>query len=193
MDGYTNPVKLLAAVLSLILAQGPIITGHRSTRAHGTAGPNLGATISAGYTNSSSILSCSSTYATVGGPQSSLGGRFYVTNFGFAIPSGATIAGVTAKIWHWDETGNGGMVDNIVQLVKGGTVTGSNLASVSMWAAGSPEQFTYGGTGNLWGGTFTPADINAYNFGLTFLAKNTDGVDGTATIGIRCVQLTVTY
>lgn len=193
MDSYPYSVKFLAVFLSLLFAQGPIITGHRSTRAHGTAGPNLGNSITAGYANSSRILACNTGFATTGISQNSTGGSFTVSSFGFAIPVGATIAGISVSIQHEDITGNGGVKDSVVQLIKGGVTVGSNKASASIWDAGFPETFSYGGIADLWGAAWLPSDINASNFGLKFVGNNTDAIDGMATIGIACVQITVTY
>src|SRR5271165_7562285 len=119
MDGYANPVinPLLTIILSLCLAQGPIITGHRGVRSHGAETRNPG-TVTLGYTNSASIAKCDGTFATATVNASSIGGHFVASNFGFSIPSGATIAGITAYITHWDESGNGGMQDYLVQLEK---------------------------------------------------------------------------
>ena len=64
--------------------------------------------------------------------------------------------------------------DMAVSLVKGGTVSGSNLASPAAW--GTTDVYTvYGGPTNLWGQSWTLADVNAANFGLAFSARVQNG------------------
>ena len=61
-------------------------------------------------------------------------------------------------------------VDNSVRLVKGGTITGSNYAKPTVsWPTGDTYE-TYGGATDLWGTTWTPADINDPNFGVVLSA-----------------------
>ncbi|MES2342304.1 MAG: hypothetical protein V4597_11545 [Pseudomonadota bacterium] len=55
---------------------------------------------------------------------------------------------------------------NIVSLVKGGTVSGSNLSTGATIPATDTDTYTsFGGTSNLWGLTLAVADVNASNFG----------------------------
>lgn len=99
------------------------------------------------------------------------------TGFGFSIPSYASVCGVEVMV----EKSAGGLglgssiIDNAVYLVKGGGVTGSNQASGSSWSA-SDGLATYGGSGSLWGATWTPAEINSGDFGLAFSARLRTGV-----------------
>ena len=188
-------MTLLRTFLALLLAfQTPIMgTGARRIFIpHGTAGPNNAGTAS-GWTNSSNATACNGLFATNIVGQGSQSLNFTVSNFGFAVPGNVTIKGVSASVTHKDITGNGGIYDVTVRLEKAGVATGNNLASGTGWAAGSSETFTYGGISNLWGATWTSSDINNSGFGLLFTAKNTDLIDGNATIGIDCITLTVTY
>lgn len=112
-----------------------------------------------------------------------------VTNFGFSIPSTATIQGVTATVNRLASGLNvtvGGLVnltatvtDNSVRLAGTG-VTSSNLASGAAWP-GSAANATYGGTSNLWGATLTPAIVNDPSFGMA-LAANLNGSQATVVI-----------
>jgi len=93
------------------------------------------------------------------------------TNFGFDIPASATIDGI--EFWvlrSRSSSGSGNARDNSVRLVKGGTVVGNNKAYTSTnWGTGL-DWIGYGGGNDLWGTTWTPADINASNFGAVFAA-----------------------
>lgn len=90
------------------------------------------------------------------------------TNFGFSVPVGATILGVTASFNRKRDALGGVVSDNAVKLVKGGTVTGDNKAGQS-WSTTQSTQ-TYGGPIDLWGTGLTVADVNASNFGVAISA-----------------------
>lgn len=94
------------------------------------------------------------------------------TNFGFNIPSSATILGVKAEVERrFDQAGGGAcqIYDNAVRLIKGGTIQSTDKSNVSTWPSSDAYQ-TYGGATDLWGTTWTPAEINASDFGFTISA-----------------------
>ncbi|HEY6900118.1 MAG TPA: T9SS type A sorting domain-containing protein [Puia sp.] len=129
-----------------------------------------------------------------------------LTDFGFAIPSAATIVGVTASETRQATGLNatllgftlfGSVVDNSVKLVGAG-VTSSNLASGSGWS-GTSSTVTYGGASNLWGAALTPAIVNDPTFGFAHsvnLNGNSNALLLTSLIpgaNIDNVTLAVTY
>ncbi|HEV8000288.1 MAG TPA: DUF1559 domain-containing protein [Planctomycetaceae bacterium] len=85
-----------------------------------------------------------------------------LTNFGFNVPAGATISGITATLV---TTGSNDPIGGAgIQLTKNGTTTvGSAPAATSGWSSGT---VVIGGASSLWGTTWTPADINSGGFGL---------------------------
>jgi Tfp pilus assembly protein PilX len=85
---------------------------------------------------------------------------------------------------------NGALKDDTVQLLKAGAPVGSNKASSSTWGTSS-STITYGSSSDLWGTTWTAADLNASDFGLRFTAKNVAAA--TATASLDWVTVTVTY
>lgn len=88
------------------------------------------------------------------------------TNYGFNIPAGATINGITVQI-NREGSANTlglGVRDSVVKLVKGGTVVGTNKAVTGTTWGTTFSTVTYGGTNDLWGTTWTPSDINSANF-----------------------------
>lgn len=116
------------------------------------------------------------------------------TNFGFSIPSGATINGVTVEIERMttNNTAARNTIDNIVKLVKGGTISGTDKADVvSKWPI-ADAYATYGGASDLWGLTLTDSDVNASTFGIAISANTTS--DG-ATINARIdhIRITIDY
>lgn len=93
------------------------------------------------------------------------------TDFGFAVPLGATIDGVEVAVEKM-EAFSGVTFDVEVRLVKGGTVAGDNKADLGdPWQAGM-EVKTYGGAADLWGLALTPADVNASNFGVVISCED---------------------
>lgn len=103
-----------------------------------------------------------------------------VTNFGFTIPTGATIDGYEFTI---ERSTNGTTTgqDRQIKLVKDSAVTGSDDKSTGVdWNNGGVDTtVTYGGPADVWGmigiSTLTPADINATGFGLAISAKRISG------------------
>lgn len=106
--------------------------------------------------------------------------------FGFGIPSNAVIDGIKLEMQVPSSTrwanGNGGM-----KLKKAGAFVGNNKDGT---ATVSGDVFTYGGTTDLWGTTWTPAEINAANFGFGFWATFTSSPNDFA-IAIDYVRITV--
>lgn len=111
-----------------------------------------------------------------------------VTGYGFAIPTTATILGITVTIGRRSATD--GVADDLVKLCKAGTIGGSSKNVVGNWPALLTRQ-TYGGAGDLWGNTLAPADVNNAGFGVALAAI---GTGGAAEPGfIQRPGITVTY
>lgn len=114
--------------------------------------------------------------------------KLYAYRFYFAIPSGATINGITVEIEGYGAFGTSKPAN--VQLSKNTwTATGDDLGSATNWAT-SAEIRTFGGPTELWGTTWTPEEINANAFAVQF-ANQATGND--ADIYIDYIRVTVTY
>lgn len=118
-------------------------------------------------------------------PASSLGDALQVTGFGFAIPANATIAGIVVKAY---VAGTGSIYDFHSFLVKAGVLVGTNHAAHSHWGAIIAPQ-SYGGAADLWGTTWTPADINNAGFGALISPAADFGAPGTANIDYISIQV----
>lgn len=116
------------------------------------------------------------------------------TNFGFAIPAGSTINGITVEIWKQAIVGPGNPTDVDVTILKGGVATGTNLGHTGAgngWlSAGGID--TYGGSTALWGTTWAPADINATNFGVQISCVEWTGGANTSA-GVDFIRITIAY
>jgi cysteine-rich repeat protein len=158
-----------------------------------TAGPNSPGTVvsdasfgTAAWSDPANAQASDDAYATTspgGFPTQYLKG----TNFGFSLPAGAVIIGISATVERTSAAGT--VFDASVRIVKGGTVTGSEHANPpsSFWPdmdAVAP----YGSTSDLWGTAWTGTDINASGFGLAISAE-----DSFDTAAVDQVTLTVTY
>jgi hypothetical protein len=100
---------------------------------------------------------------------SSGGGNGYTdyidsTNFGFTIPSDATIIGIKVEIKRKKSAGS--WTDNTAKLMKAGVIVGDTKNSAVGATHPSVEVAAKGGITDLWGTTWTPSEVNASDFGF---------------------------
>lgn len=113
------------------------------------------------------------------------------TNFGFDIPSSATITGIEITT-ETSETGGTYVHSGNARLVKNGTISGGTKFLGSF--TGSDTVSTAGSSSDLWGQTWLPSDINSSNFGLVYSVSDSGGVPGgVSTINLDHVQIRVYY
>jgi hypothetical protein len=110
------------------------------------------------------------------------------TGFGFSIPTGATINGISAAVIRHATVGST-VSDATVTLLKGGVVSGNNKASATLYGT-TDATATYGGSADLWGLTLLASDVNASNFGIVF---NVQSSGAAATADVDSITLTVFY
>ena len=156
-------------------------------------GASVGGVGTVAWTSPGSITADDSSYATCALTSSAQSNYLSGTNFGFSIPAGSTINGIQVSIMRESSSSNSPYVrDTVVSLIKGGTVTGANRAATSTNWPNSMTAAGYGTTSDLWGTTWTPADINASNFGVA-LSASSSGSGSTRTASVDYMQITVTY
>lgn len=161
-----------------------------------SSGPNSPGTVAndsssvggVAWSNTSFALTSNDQYATV--LISPFGSSYFLkcTNFGFSIPSGATINGVIVGVECWSEQLLA--TDYNVNLVKGGTPSGDNKAYNPDITTEST--ITYGGISDLWGLTLTPTDINSSTFGAAWAGINSSP-KFSSRIYIDTITITVYY
>ena len=110
------------------------------------------------------------------------------TNFGFSIPTGATINGIVVEIER--KTDNAFIKDNAVRIIKGGNIGTTDKSLVANWS-GTEAYFTYGSSSDLWGETWTADDINASTFGVGLSVIFNGGT--TSTNSVDHIRITVYY
>lgn len=115
--------------------------------------------------------------------------KLRASNFGFSVPTGATVMGVTVEIERQAANANRHAEDNI-QLLKAGSESGTNKSTGA--AIPTTKGFgTYGGPNDLWGNTLAPSDVNNSGFGVSFkILRNSSQ---TTTTSVFRVRVTVEY
>jgi len=130
-----------------------------------------------GFTNPANAYASNNTYATSAG--SSIGDgtpsehNYY--NFGFEIPDGATVEGVVVELEDKIQSEPNGTTTSNLRLLK----TSGERSVVFSEVGGdnyetnpstTEEYRPHGGVSDLWGRTFTPAEINSTDFGARIRA-----------------------
>ena len=129
--------------------------------------------------------------------------------FGFAIPAGATINGITVGIEKYQQsgtgTGSGNIKNSEIKLLKAGVIGATNRAdTVTSWQVQSPSGWAstpsapveVGGPADLWGDTWSSTDINNASFGVVLAALVTrTGGKGAAALraNVDQILITITY
>jgi hypothetical protein len=109
------------------------------------------------------------------------------TNFGFAVPAGAVIVGVTCNV-ECHETGTGSS-NYTAQLITDATPTLIGASQTSGTVNGTtPTVYAVGSASNLWSATLTPAAVNSSTFGVAVWSTDT-----TNTLLVDYVALIIEY
>ena len=114
------------------------------------------------------------------------------TNFGFEIPTGATINGILVEIERSERSGFGSVYDSEVKIVKAdGSIGTTNKADTATAWTGTDSYFEYGASDDLWGETWSVTDINDSDFGAVLAANVFSGLFVNA--GVNHIRITVYY
>jgi hypothetical protein len=154
----------------------------------GADDPSIG---TVAWSNPGSITASDDSRATADLPAVATTHYLVATDFGFNIPLTATVTGIQVE---WEKSlnsGAGALADSAVRIVKGGIVGSNDRSDGSTWPS-TDTYVAYGTTNDLWGTTWTPADINASTFGAAIAAVETIPLR-SASAGIDYVRLTVSY
>lgn len=108
------------------------------------------------------------------------------TSFGLSVPTEATITGISVQM-ACVKRDNTTISDYRVELIKEGVVGGTNEARFKDLPYPNEETRTWGNSTNLWGRTWTPAQVNSSTFGVAFAAQ------GYGLLKVNGFTLTVYY
>ncbi|MEO8332273.1 MAG: DUF6701 domain-containing protein [Gallionella sp.] len=145
------------------------------------------------WVNPANAISSNNVYATAANViRNTTTNYLNCTGFNLNAPTGAIISGITVYVER--KTSGGTIRDAFVYLIKGGTIsTALNAATTTNYPTADAIE-AHGGQTNLWGTTWTVAEVNAANFGLAFSAKNTSTTSTTnRTISVDHIQVRVDY
>lgn len=115
------------------------------------------------------------------------------TGFNFAaVPVGAVITGIT--VYAERRTSGGTIRDAFVYLIKGGAIsTAFNAATTTNYTTTDTIE-AHGGSANLWGTSWTEAEVKAANFGVAFASRNTSTTStNNRTVRVDHIQVRVDY
>jgi MSHA biogenesis protein MshQ len=142
-----------------------------------------------------SVTTQDNVYASATANNSQITNFLKCTGYNFAIPAGAIINGITVGPW---VNATRTFTVNAMQLVKTDVIQPTNLGAGTNIPNGggallpAPTQLTFGSATNLWGNTWTAADINAATFGAAFAAQR-GAFNSVQTVAVDAMPITVSY
>lgn len=155
-------------------------------------GANLTGVGTTAWSNPGNITSAGTPFATVAPGPGGTSNYLLASNYGFSIPDNAIINGIQLTIRRSSTQSAGtGNRDNQVRLFKNNNLEATNKSVGGVYPTGLTNQ-SYGNATDLWGSTWTAADINNAGFGAALSVNNTRFL-GAATATVDFMQITVTY
>ncbi len=118
------------------------------------------------------------------------------TQLASSIPAGSTINGITVKLerYHGDAGETVTITDSAIYLTKDGTTTvGSNKSAGATWPLSDSNILseTFGSSSDLWGTTFTAAEVNASTFGVMISPNINFSLGGSVGNQVRIDQIVI--
>ncbi len=137
----------------------------------------------------SDVYSSNDVYATISlGAPSSIGHYLTATGFNINVPTTATILGIIVEVEKRQISGS--VKDYAVRVIKSGSIGSTDRSLATTWPT-SETVVSYGSGGDLWGTTWTPAQINAVDFGVAIAAQ--DNIIGGSLGWVDHIRVTVFY
>ncbi|MCX6809085.1 MAG: Ig-like domain-containing protein [Candidatus Berkelbacteria bacterium] len=193
MTTIAIPSSLVMGMMTVSKAEAANSTAALTTFVDNSVNGTVG---SFAWTNPANAKTSDNTYA--GTTLSSSGSRTHyleATGINPTIPTNTTVTGIVAKIERHQSCTSGSctsvVTDDTVRLVKSGTVVGNNKADAATAWGTSDTTVTYGGTTDLWGTTWTPAEINNASTGVVLSA--TRGSGGSRDLFVDTISMIVYY
>lgn len=163
------------------------------------SGPNNGAQFTndgtgAAWVNPSNAQTSNSVYTTVTAARRMVvdSGGLVCSHFDFSIPAGSVIDGIKLELQRKYAGGGGSVTDLGVSLTKDASSPTGSTSDSNAWTT-SLAYYTWGGPTDLWGETWTPAEINDDGFGSINSATVGAGALASCVAYIDHVRITVYY
>lgn len=159
-----------------------------------TSGPSTCVSLGGGnqnWTNPNRAQLQDASYATASVNDGQLTDPLQCTGYGFAIPAAAVINGITVTVWRL-ASNNACCIDAQMQLVKAATIQPTDRSTGTFYPSANTAE-AHGSATDLWGTTWTPADINNANFGAVFAAQKSVTAGGARTVSVDYIQITIDY
>ena len=151
-------------------------------------GSGTGGGTGTAWASTGNILSSNNSRATVTLGSNGQSQNLDAKSFGFSIPAGAIINGFRVEI---ERNASGSAIDDEdVFLLKASNPVGTDHADGTDYAA-SDETNTYGSSSDLWGTTWTVAEVNNANFGVRL--KVDSDTTSNRTVNIDYMEIRVYY
>ncbi len=199
INGATNPHQLGSAlnVLPGSIALTAVICGNNTTPTVGIGGTNT-YTVNSAFVEGIDIYAAHVSFPTSGCSMQTA--TKVIAAAGTEQPSFTFNGGVNRSACIAITLQRTRALDNEVRIMKVGTPTGSNFAqTITGWST-TEAYTTYGGATQLWGLSWTVAEINAVGFGAALSARRRNGnlevdhmritVWSTSTLPIELLEFT---
>ena len=144
------------------------------------------------WINPSNAITSDNSYATVTGDGVNVAELLYLSTLGFAVPTGATITGIVARVEAKHSVGGSSNALHCAVTKTGIGADPSGFTLRTITPTTSDAVYILGTTTDLWGQTLSVADVNASTFGLFFYVVAAGMGSGEVT-SIDDVVVTVYY
>ncbi len=133
-------------------------------------------------------------YATVPLDDNQTSNYLQCLNYGFAaIPAWAVINDISVNVERKSSSAAATVpTDADVFLVKGGVIGTTDRATSTLYTTADVTE-AHGVPPDLWGTSWTAADLKAGNFGVAFAARKPGSVGGSRTVSVDFIQVVVDY
>jgi len=139
-------------------------------------------------------VAADSAFATVVLSPSQISHYLVASGMNFALPPQSIITGIEVSVTRREGTSAYGAIkDRSIKIVKGGTISGTEHSTGAVWGNTTATTVTYGSSTDLWGTTWTPADINAATFGAAIAVTEISSRGASETAYIDNITITVHY
>lgn len=153
-------MRIIFTISLLLLAVIPFTSTGNTFPGTGANNNGIGATA---WTNPTNIVSDNATDASCNAGASSQ--YLVASNFGFNLPTGAVIQGITVRIEAAESSAGAENLNAQLQNASATLFGSSKSTSISGTGA---TVYTYGSSSDLWGATLTEAIVEDADFGVRF-------------------------